>query len=560
MGLVPLILLFIHAPGPNADDPLHPGLQELAADFYQWRTVQQPSGGDDIPRVERPAHWIPRFSPDNLKAYDKAWRDYRKKLDAIDPKGLTRSQQVDWLLLRSAMERVNWELNVLRAPSRNPDFYAHQTLGALYELLLIQEPWDQARIEHYIRVLASIPDTLAHARINLTDPIKPFARIAMGTIKDADAKLKQVHTALTKLAPESNHEAMLLAADVAGQALTDYGSWLEANLDGMSTNFTVGRDSYVYFLKNIALIPATPEVLLERGRQEWHRSVSFEVYAQTRNAKLPEQKIFPNARAQIIQEAADELQIRNFLEDNNIMTVPSWMKHYLNAVTPAHIEPLAHMGVVDDLTGPSRLHRNAVSFIPEPREGLSFFREACAKDPRPIIVHEGVPGHYYQMARSWKNPNPIRRFYIDSGANEGIGFYVEEMLLQHGLFDDRPRTLEILYRFMRLRALRVEVDIQLALGTMSIEEVGDYLADAVPMDRPTAVEEAGFFAMVPGQAITYQIGKTQIFRFLSDARIKQGDAFNLRHFHDYMMVNGNVPIALQRWEYLELDEPLPFWD
>jgi hypothetical protein len=47
-------------------------------------------------------------------------------------------------------------------------------------------------------------------------------------------------------------------------------------------------------------------------------------------------------------------------------------------------------------------------------------------------------GHYGQLCASWKNPDPIRRHYYDSGANEGIGFYSEEMMLQAGLYDDSP--------------------------------------------------------------------------------------------------------------------------
>jgi uncharacterized protein (DUF885 family) len=96
----------------------------------------------------------------------------------------------------------------------------------------------------------------------------------------------------------------------------------------------------------------------------------------------------------------------------------------------------------------------------------------------------------------------------------------------------------------------VEVDIRLATGDFTVEQAADYLARTVPMDRETAREEAVFFAFNPGQAITYQIGKLQILGFLADAKLDQGDAFSLRAFHDFLMRNGNVPIALQRWEYL----------
>jgi uncharacterized protein (DUF885 family) len=214
--------------------------------------------------------------------------------------------------------------------------------------------------------------------------------------------------------------------------------------------------------------------------------------------------------------------------------------------------------VTDDLTSPSRLDEDGICYIPEPTPDLPYFYAAMARDPRTLIAHEGV--HYYQLTRSWAQANPIRRHYYDSGSNEGIGFYTEEMLLQTGLFDDSPRSREIIYNFMRLRALRVAVDVRLALGQLTIDTAADVLAHQVPMDLATAREEASFFASEPGQAITYQIGKLQVLRFLSNARLDQGDGFNLRAFHDSLLENGNVPIALQRWETLGANDELNLLD
>ena len=121
-------------------------------------------------------------------------------------------------------------------------------------------------------------------------------------------------------------------------------------------------------------------------------------------------------------------------------------------------------------------------------------------------------------------------------------------MLQAGLFDDSPHTREIIYNFMRLRALRVEVDVKLALGQFTLEQAAKYLQENVPMDEQTARQEAIAFSTGPGQALTYQIGKLQILKFLADAQ--QGEKFNLRNFHDFLWRNGNVPIALQEWEYL----------
>jgi uncharacterized protein (DUF885 family) len=227
---------------------------------------------------------------------------------------------------------------------------------------------------------------------------------------------------------------------------------------------------------------------------------------------------------------------------------------------PEYIEPLVALGVADDLTSAARLDQNGIRYIPQPSPDLGYFELSSARDTRPLVVHEGVPGHYLQMSISWAHENPIRRHYYDSGPNEGIGFYAEEMMLQAGLFDDSARTREVIYNFMRLRALRVEVDVKLALGLFTIDEATEYLRTRTPMDYGTARAEAIFFESLPGQAITYQIGKLQIMKFLADARQSLGVKFDLRAFHDYLWKNGNVPIALLRWEYLGLDDEIGLLD
>ena len=110
---------------------------------------------------------------------------------------------------------------------------------------------------------------------------------------------------------------------------------------------------------------------------------------------------------------------------------------------------------------------------------------------------------------------------------------------------------------MRLRALRVEVDVRLALGEFTLEQAAKYLEQRVPMDPGTARSEAIAFSTGPGQAITYQIGKLQITRMLAEARMRDGEKFNLRAFHDFVWKNGNVPLSLQRWEYLGSPAPPP---
>ena len=160
--------------------------------------------------------------------------------------------------------------------------------------------------------------------------------------------------------------------------------------------------------------------------------------------------------------------------------MPDWLQHYRARPMTPWLEPLAFLGVNDDLTSETRLDEDAYRYIPEPGPDLPYFQLSAARDPRPLIIHEGVPGHYYQMALSWAQERPVRRRYIDSSVNEGIALYVEELLLQAGLFDFSPRSREIIYSYARLRALRrALVDVVVPAGVV---DGGDLQADVAGAD------------------------------------------------------------------------------
>ena len=534
----------------------YPSFTKFAQEFWSWRAVNQPLSGDDITRIERPENWTPDWSPETVLMRQKKAQAFENRWESTDTTGWSISQQVDYFLLGSAIARVNWELNVLPAWRSNPLFYIHQTLGSLFDILIIPPPFDVQREKSLLLQLDRIPQTVEEAKINLDQPVRPYAELAMGILRNVRTQLETMTQELEPHLSAAVYKRMPQLTEKAIMALESFGQFLKDNLQSMRSETAVGRENYLYFLRNIALMPYSPEELVRMARQEWERSVVFETLEKQRNTGLRDLAIFRSAEEQVEKEATQEMEIRQFLEERKLLTVPDWMKHYLNLLIPSYLAPIAYMGVTDDLTSATRLDENAHSYIRQPSPTLSYFRLSTAKDPRPIIVHEGIPGHYFQMALSWAHQNHIRRYYYDSGANEGIGFYAEEMMLQAGLFDDSPRTREIIYNFMRLRALRVEVDVKLAIGEFSIPDAGEYLRETVPMDSATAYHEAAFFASTPGQAISYQIGKLQILKFLSDAKLQLGGEFNLQEFHDFVWKNGNVPIALQRWEYLGLTDEI----
>lgn len=542
-------LLLIPAPA-RAD-----ALDDLARDFWSWRAAEQPVSGDDIPRIERPAGWLPDWSPAAVARYRQDLEQFEARWKRMDASAWPVPRQVDYRLIGSALARVRWELAVNRSWQRDPGFYVDQTLGAHVLLLLPPPPFDDVRSAQVVATLQSFSRTVAAAEQNLSQPAAPFARLALARLENVRGTLSCSAAALKPLLAPAAARDLDGAASDAAAALESYRAWLSARLPEMAQETAIGRDSYVFFLKNVALLPYTPEQLLEIGRLEWARAVAKETYEQHRNAGLPPLRLLEDQRDQIGTEVSDEAAIRKFLEARNLLSVPAWVQHYRYLPLPAYLAPFGGAeGEEDDFTSPARLKENGVRYIPEPRPDLGYFALSMAQDPRAVTVHEGVPGHYFQLALSWAHPDPIRRHYYDSGANEGLGFYAEEMMLDTGLFDDRPRTREIIANFMRLRALRVEVDVKLALGEFTLAQAADYLHLSVPMDAHTALAEASSFAAGPGQAISYQIGKVQILRLLADARRAKGAEFSLRAFHDFVWLNGNVPLALQRWEYLGLRE------
>ncbi len=546
----------IHAVRASAQSQVQASaLERFAADFWSWRARYQPFSTDDIPRLEHPAgerNW----SAGSIARQRQQLEEFEARWRKLDRTGWTVSEKVDDRLMGSALARVRWELDLNRRWERDPTFYLDQTLTALLESLVQPPPLDAARSREIVTRMQDMPKILNDAEANL-HAVRPFAALAINSLQQIRSELQEVEREVAPMLHQDNSQSGDISAEFRAAtekaivALEAYRAWLQERLQSMPENAAVGRANYEFFLSHVALIPYTSEQLLAISRQEWERAVTFEQIEKQRNQGLPELKIAASIDEQIRNSERDELAIRDFLEKKGILTVSPEIGHYTIRLMPGYLNALSGFGETDDF-----LHATGVRWANEPSPTLGYFWLATARDPRPDMVHEGVPGHYFQMAWSRMHDDPIRRHYYDSGPNEGLGFYVEEMMLQAGLFYDSPRSREIIYNFMRLRALRVEVDVKLALGLFTIGQAADYLAHYVPMDQRTAEEEAAGFATGPGQAISYQIGKIQIMRFLADARLKQGDAFNLRVFDDYLWKNGNVPIVLLRWEYLGLDDDL----
>ena len=216
---------------------------------------------------------------DDLSHFEQRWQGISAATWPI-------SQQVDYRLIGSALARVRWELDHTRGHELNPDFYVDQTLGSIYLLLLTPPPFDSARTAEIVKRIENIPRTVEEAKANLEkNSVRAFASAAIEKLKDVDSGLTKVATELKPIITADAVGQVYLATDAATTALTEFREWLQARLQTMAEQTAVGRDSYIFFLRYVALMPFTPKQLISMSTQEWERSVAFETFEQVCNSE-----------------------------------------------------------------------------------------------------------------------------------------------------------------------------------------------------------------------------------------------------------------------------------
>ena len=482
-NLVPTILAmsFVLVTNGSAQNALN-SEEKLAADFWAWRARTGQYTSDEVTRIERPAGVMRDWSAASVEKQRRNLTVFEERWKKLGDKEAPVWQQVDHRLLGSGLARVRWELDVLDRCRRDPNFYIEQTLTPVGEALTIPGPYDEEQSREILARLNNIPAILDQAKQNLSSPPAPYAQMAIESLAGIRSKLE---TMASTLASYTTVPAATLhvSEEAAATSLERYRAWLEKILPSLPGQAAIGREKYVWFLRNVALMPYEPEELVSWAEQEWRRAVAFEGLEQDRNRSVPPLGMAATTEEFVERNQKAELAVREFLENGGIRTVPSWLQHFTLRPMPPYLAALGDFVEMDDFTSPSRLDQNGIRYVTPPSPTAGYFWVADAKDPRIQIVHEGTVGHYGQLCASWRNSDPIRRHYYDSGANEDLGFYAEEMMLQSGLYDDSPHTREIVYNQMRLRALRVITDVKLALGTFTPKEAVDFMQRNVPMRR-----------------------------------------------------------------------------
>ena len=159
--------------------------------------------------------------------------------------------------------------------------------------------------------------------------------------------------------------------------------------------------------------------------------------------------------------------------------------------------------------------------------------------------HEGIPGHHLQLAIAQELGDAVpafRRHGHIVAYGEGWGLYTERLVDEMGLYEsDLDRMGMLSADSMRAGRLVVDTGVH-GLG-WSRQQAIDYLAENSPMTLHTITEEVDrYIASMPGQALSYMIGRLEITRMRADAEARLGDRFDIKGFHDAVLLPGGVPL------------------
>ena len=489
---------------------------------------------------------VPDFSPAAMAARQAHAHASLAALAAIDSGSWPLAERADHLLAIAEARSVDFQAVVLRQWERDPSWWATLDIGWGPKIdtafapptLPLASGIDRKLLRDRLR---AVPPTLAVARARLTD--------MRGDLVTLGLTHHRIETRLyDRMAQDlaASDPALAGLAGAAATASRDFTAFLEAAQPGVAARPAgIGRARMDWYLRYVLLFPYGYDTMHAVGEREWQRTMAFLKIEEHEHRKAPMiEPVTSLAAFEALRREAD-VDLLAFLKAQDIMTVPDWL------TIPAPEGPYA-MPANQDPSAPG-------PFDPPIRR--NFFREAEDRDPRTLRAHN-VPGHLFDSLFHKRDTRPIRGDerlgFIDSSRLEGWAFYLEEMLVQAGWLDARPKAREIQYILMANRAARLLPELKVQSNEWSFDEALASLTGRTPywmeLNDDTAVYDMALYVRQPGLGINYYFGKVQIEELLAEVALKQGDGFDLKSFHDNFISRGIVPIALTRWEMTGNDD------
>ena len=504
--------------------------QALVSLFDQWREFETPpllDGAPDYTAAGRKARW-PKF------------KALQSQLHSIDTTGWSTPQKVDWTIVWAEMNGYDFNQRVLQSWVRDPAFYksvwmarsdvpAHEgpTHHRTTEVWTYQFPLSSPERDRFLEDLRVIPVLNNQARSNLTGNAR---ELWMAGIRDIHQQGEDLRKILEYPGIEEDRE-VTGAIEGAIDSTESFVQWLTSEGATKTGPSGIGKENYTWYLQNVHLVPLTWEDEVMLLKRELARAWTALKLVEHRNRDLPQlsDADSPEAYDAMADRAAKSLI--DFLTSQDIVTV----KPYFD---PALRE---HLG----------------EFVP--KEKRNFFVIGEHYDPRPLYSHFY---HWFELARmdTEPNPSPIRKgpllYNIFDSRNEGTATAVEEMFMQAGLYEDSPRSREIVYIMIAQRAARGLGSLYAHANEMTMEEAGGIHSEYTPRgwmktEKELLLFEQHLYMRQPGYGSSYITGKYLLEEAMMEyARLQEGTTtpFRIKDFLDRLNAIGNIPVSLGKWE------------
>jgi hypothetical protein len=421
------------------------------------------------------------------------------------------------------------------------------------------------------RRLSLSPAYITAYRSLVTKPCHLFGIVGSKELAGAPEFLNGAlsDAARTQLGERSaDYAKFIKARDAALKSIADLKAYIDAHAAEWPENYAMGREAYDRMLKEEQLLPFNGNDVARMGEDEiahgWAEEAWLQDLARRSGVALGAPSgggLAPGGPALIGYYQERIAELRKFITDTDVVTIPSWLGTMEITETPSFLQPVSPGASMN----PPRLFDRSTKgyyYITPPKS----LEEAAARldmnedfDRDRILstaAHEAIPGHFMQLSIAKRHPDFIRKIQDSGSFAEGWAFYGEEMFVRLGLYGDRLDGRLMTARWERVRGARAICDPRLASGEWSYAQAAEFFARETGFTKEQAEASVAMIAETPGYVIAYTVGRQQIELLLAEYMRRTQDKGRLRDFHDRLLSYGTTPLAIVGPELLaDLDKP-----
>ena len=358
------------------------------------------------------------------------------------------------------------------------------------------------------------------------------------------------------------------ARDAVLATLAKTGATIQAHVDAWPDNFAMGRAAYDQMLQREQLLPYTSRDVEGMARDElahgWAEEAWVKSAAAHRKVALGAESgggMAPSGPALIDYYRERIAQLRAFVVDHDVVTIPDWLGSMDVVETPKYQQPVSPGASMES----PRLFAksaNGYYFITPPEslkdaaERLDMNEDFDRDRILSTAAHEAMPGHFLQLSIARRHSDYVRKIQYSGVFAEGWAFYGEEMFVRLGLFGDDLDARLFTARWERVRGARVVVDVKLASGEWTLAQAAKFFEEQSGFTKSASEAAVAGYALRPGYVLAYTVGRLQLEELLAEYQHRLGDKASLHDFHDRVLSYGSVPFSIVGPELLaDLDKP-----